>query len=140
MIRYKSVPYYDLKTLKVRGLVTLTYLTDKSCTSCYNVSIHKSIFGNPLGFAMKIVNETTYDISDPTGKALIDKYKITNVPTVIMKGDPAAYARLTAVWPQVGTVDSDGSYVFRNVGLLGVVYMNLTSGKIVNASMPTAAQ
>jgi hypothetical protein len=140
VLRYKAVPYYDLKTLKVRGLVTLTYLTDKSCTSCYNVSIHKSIFGNPLGFAMKIVNETTYDISDPTGKALIDKYKITNVPTVIMKGDPAAYARLTAVWPQVGTVDSDGSYVFRNVGLLGVVYMNLTSGKIVNASMPTAAQ
>ena len=140
VLRSNAVPYYDLKTSKIRGLVTLAYITDKSCTTCYNVSIHKTIFGNPLGFAMKIVNESSHDISDAAGKALIDKYKITNVPTVIMKGDPAAYARLTAVWPQVGTVESDGSYVFRNVGLLGVVYMNLSSGKIVNASIPVATQ
>jgi len=140
VLRSNAVPYYDLKTSKVRGLVTLSYITDKSCTTCYNVSIHKAIFGNPLGFAMKIVNESSYDISSDAGKALIDKYKITNVPTIIMQGDQAQYPRLVSVWYQVGTVESDGSYVFRNLDLLRVVYKNLTSGKIVNATMAVAAQ
>ena len=139
VLRYRAVPYYDLKEMKVRGLVSLIYLSDKSCKTCYNVSIHKQIFSNPAGFAMKIANESSYDISDAAGQALISKYSIVNVPTIIMQGDQAQYASLINVWPQVGTVEADGSYVFRNLDLLRATYKNLSSGKIINSSIPAPA-
>lgn len=132
--RSMAIPYYDIKQMKVRGLVSLTYLSDKTCGACYNVSIHKQILTNPSGLSLKVINETSYDISDTEGKKLVAKYKITEVPTSIITGDTSAYAQLTLVWPQVGTIESDGSYIFRNVSILNMVYKDLSTGKIVNAS------
>lgn len=126
-------PYYDLVKKTVRGRLNFIGLEDKTCADCYNVSVHKDIFlGN---FGAKFVTENTYDISSVEGKKLLAQYNITKVPTVIVIGDPAAYESLVAVWSQVGTVEKDGAYVFRNLDVLqGLTYKDLKTGETVKAA------
>jgi len=124
-----GVPYLDLTTNKVEGLVDLTYLSDKSCTTCYNVSVHKAILER---FGMKFSSETYVDISDNIGKALIAKYNITQVPTVVISKEASIYPGLQQVWPSVGSIEKDGSYIFRNPGLMsGSVFKDLSTGQII---------
>lgn len=116
-------PYYDIKTKAAVGLVDAIFLTDKSCKDCYDaVTTHKSILKN---FNVALNSEKTVDISDEEGKNLIKKYSIKIVPTVIFSDALKAYEKLTAVWDQAGSVESDGSYIFRNLDLLKVKYSSL---------------
>lgn len=142
ILRSLSPPYYDLSTQSVRGLVDAIYLTDKSCGTCYNVTLHKTIFQQNFGIDFQ--KETTYDVSDTTGADLVKKYNITDVPTVILTGDAAAYKQLEQAWSQVGTTEKDGAMVFRQIGLLqGITYKDLSTGKVVTAASatpPTATQ
>ncbi len=129
---YREVnpPYLELKTGKVRGLVSLTLLKDDSCDSCYDVNLHKKILTN---FGIKVVSEKTLDISSSNGKTLVEKYKIINVPTLILSKEAGDYEALASVWDQVGSVESDGSYIFRKTEVMGT-YKNLDTGDIVLVS------
>ncbi len=117
----------DITEKKVKGLVTLTLLDDKSCTECYNVSLHKLVLDR---FNMYIEDERMVDITDSEGKYLINKYSITQVPTIILSGEVSEYTALTNIWDQVGTVEEDGSYVFRKLEVMGT-YKDLTADKVV---------
>ena len=130
-------PYRDLATGTIRGSVTLIYLIDASCTTCYNVSLHKQVLSN-FGVT-KLDSEKTYDVASPEGKALITKYNITLVPTVILQGDVSAYKSLAGVWAPVGSVESDGSYIFRKPDVMNGPYRDLSSGKIITPAAPTAS-
>ena len=79
-----------------------------------------------------VANEETFDIKDIKGRQVRVKYDIKNVPTVIITGDLDAYETLKAAWDQVGTIEDDGAYVFRELDVLQVPYKDLTSGEIVN--------
>ena len=133
-------PYYDLATGTVKGLADLTLVVDRTCTECYNVSVHEQILTNPAGYNLKLASKKTLDVNDAEGKALVNKYKITSVPTFILSSEASAYASLVSVWPQVGTVETDGSYVFRQMGVMNVVYKNLTSGELVQPAAAAAGQ
>lgn len=125
VMRNLNPPYLDLATGNVVGYVDVTYITDKSCADCYPVNLHKQIL---TGMGVKLRTEKTTDVSDAAGKALTSKYKISAVPTVVLSGDIAKYTGLTQVWNQVGTIEMDGSYVFRQLDKLqDVKYKNLTS-------------
>ncbi len=116
-------PYYDMKSKTAVGLVDAIFLTDKSCKDCYDaITTHKSILKN---FNVVLNSEKTVDISDEEGKNLLTKYSIKVVPTVIFSDALKAYEKLTAVWDQAGTVESDGSYIFRKLDLLKVKYNSL---------------
>lgn len=116
-------PYIDGETGEIRGLVDVTYVTDESCSECYNVTVHKVVL---KGFGIVIDEETTIDIGTQQGQALLKKYGITKVPTIILSEDAAAYAALAQVWEQVGEIAEDGSYVFTNMEQLqGVKYTDL---------------
>ena len=117
----------DITEKKVKGLVTLTLLDDKSCIECYNVSLHKLVLDR---FNMYIEDERMVDITDSEGKYLINKYSITQVPTIILSGEVSEYTALTNIWDQVGTVEEDGSYVFRKLEVMGT-YKDLTADKVV---------
>ncbi|MBR9680215.1 MAG: hypothetical protein GOU98_00120 [Candidatus Altiarchaeota archaeon] len=118
-----AAPYFELKTKVTRGLVDITYLGDLACTECYDVSIHDTALGN-LGIYLS--DKTTYDISDSEGIELIEKYNITKVPTVILTGDLAAYDGFESIWADVGTVESDGTYIFREMDqITGAVFNEL---------------
>jgi len=135
--RQVQPPYYDLENKTVRGRLQFVGLTDATCKECYNVSIHKQIFLS--NFGVKFSSEQQYDVNSAEGKNLLAKYNITKVPTIIVTGDAEAYPSLTAVWPEVGTVEKDGAYVFRNLDALqGLSYKDLTTGKVVGTRAGTA--
>jgi hypothetical protein len=129
VLRNINPPYYDLSKKKIIGLLDITYLSAASCTTCYNVSIHKLALQN-LG--VNLDNEKNVDVASVEGKALVAKYGIALVPTVVITGEADKYATLVEVWKSVGTVESDGAYIFRHPELLqGAHYLNLTSGATI---------
>ena len=78
-------------------------------------------------------SEKTVDIASDEGKALIKKYSIKSVPTIILSKDADAYPALKQIWQQVGSVEEDGNYVFREVTQMGS-YKDLTTGDVVNGN------
>ncbi len=125
-------PYVEAANGAIRGRFSLIYLTDVSCTRCYDVLRHEVALTN-LGLTITPDNSKALDIKTAEGKEVVKKYKIKHVPTIILGGDLGAYAAFTQVWPTVGTIDEDGSYVFREAGEKNMgVYKELTSGKILD--------
>ena len=128
-----SGPYVEVGTGKLRGAVDVIVLEDSACPECYNASIHLTILER-FGF---FINRTeTLDVSSPEGKRLVRKYGIDAVPTVLVTGDTGVYETFMPVWNQVGTVESDGTMVFRKPEIFGT-YVNLTTGEIVQGRTVT---
>lgn len=130
VMREAMPPYIDLKTGEMRGAVNATFITDTSCDECYDVAIHEQILG---GYGMDFDVKNTVDVGAADGKALLKKYNITLVPTVIVTGDIEAYVQLLSMWEQVGTKETDGTLVFRSPEVLAMTYKDLSTGKIVEA-------
>ncbi len=116
-------PYWDLADDEAKGLVSIVYLTDDSCEDCYNVNIHKTVLEN---YGVFLAQESTVDISSSEGQDLVNKYSITQVPTIIASSDMKYYTDLEKVWEKVGSVEDDGSYVFRNVSIVSANYTDLS--------------
>lgn len=136
VLRLVNPPYINLTTGKLRGLVSVVYMADKSCTECYNVSVHREILASPQSFAVKLEKEETIDIDSAKGKDLIVKYNITQVPTVILSDEISAYPSTPAL-KQFFSVEKDGYYVFRKDSVVGN-YRDLTTNQIV--TIPTQPQ
>jgi hypothetical protein len=125
-------PFKDLTTGKIVGIVNVTYLYSGNCTTCYNVSMHRDILE---GYNVVFGAENMYDINSTQAKAIIAKYNITSVPTFVMSPDAKYYAALMSVWAGVGTNETDGWFVFRDMTVLSdITYIDLTTGKLVSAS------
>ena len=122
-----NAPYRDLKEEKIVGLVKLIFLTDSSCSKCFDVNINKIILQR-LG--VFINEEAAYDIVSEQGKALLSKYSIGKVPMLLMSPEAESYPALTKAWESVGTVEEDGWYVMRDVENLGT-YKDLATNEIV---------
>ncbi len=132
-----GAPYHDIKTDAVVGRVTLVMLKDETCTTCYDVAINRQILER---FGMSVTAQETYDIKTTSAKALIEKYKVTKVPTIIVSPDAQHYPSFVGVWKSVGTVESDGWYIMRKPDVLGT-YTDLSTGKIISPqekTQPTA--
>jgi hypothetical protein len=135
VLRNVSVPYYDFTDNKVHGLVTAVYITDKSCTECYDVKMHKEVLEQSFG--MKFKEEKSADVSEKAGKDLVKKYSIKYVPAILLDKEASEYKSLVDAWTQVGTVEPDGVFVFRNINLMqGVTYKDFES----NTTTSTPAQ
>jgi protein-disulfide isomerase-like protein with CxxC motif len=133
VLRNVTPPYRDMATRQVRGLVTITYLSDNTCAECYNASLHKLVLQQ--SFAMQFKDEKSYDVNGGQGKTLASKYNIKKVPTVLLDREAEAYAALDQAWSQIGTQETDGTFVFRSVELLeGVTYKDLGENKILNST------
>jgi|TARA_B100001964_G_scaffold244791_1_gene327925 hypothetical protein len=131
-----QAPYVETGNGKIRGLVDLSMLDDSTCLECYDAEIHKSILAR---FALAIDEEEKVDISSEKGKQLISKYDIESAPTIILTGDLEVYENFNIVWPQVGTVEDDGAYVFRTINSMGrgIVYKDISTGEIKGLSPTT---
>ncbi|MDP6139011.1 MAG: hypothetical protein QF655_03940 [Candidatus Woesearchaeota archaeon] len=134
-----QAPYVEAESGKIRGTVDLILLDDSSCSECYDVEIHKSILAR-LGLA--IGEEETIDTSSEQGKQLISQYNLESVPTIILTGDLEVYENLDNVWPQVGTVEDDGAYVFREITAMGqsIVYRDVDTGEIKGTTSATPTE
>ena len=126
-------PYLDLEDGDIKGEFEVVYLDDSSCERCYDVEDHNIIFDR---LAMIPSKRSTVDISSEEGKALIEEYVVTTVPTILIRGELEYYASLTEVWEFVGTKEEDGTYVLRKgVQDMGV-YKRLPSEEIVEIETP----
>lgn len=126
----KNIPkYYEIATGKTFGDFEMTFITDNSCASCYDVTTHAVALKN-LG--MMTDKTTTLEAASPEAKALIKKYKITSLPTVLLRGDLAQYQVFLKVWDSVGTKEADGTYVFREPGQKQMgTYVDLKTGHVI---------
>ena len=131
VLRLASPPFINLTNGKLRGIVDVIYLTDKSCTECYDINLHREILVNPQSFAIRLDKEETFDISDAEGKEIIAIYNITQVPTIILSNEISAYPS-NQILKQFFSVEKDGSYVFRRLSSVGT-YRNLATNQIVKA-------
>lgn len=130
-------PYIDLKEKQIKGLTKITYLTDKACTQCYDVKQHKEVI--EYAFGIYIASEETKDMSSTEGKALIDKYKITKVPTILLSSEANEYQMVQTLWDKLGTKETDGTLVFRNFEMTkDLIYNDLETNKLVNTSQMPA--
>lgn len=121
-------PYKEIESGKVRGIVDATIISERSCTECFDANSFEQIFGN---FGIKFREKTDQDIESADGKKTIEKYRIEQIPTIIMTGDVGAYENLTKLWSNIGTVENGSEYVLREgVKQLGA-YKDLISGRIV---------
>jgi hypothetical protein len=129
VLRTVNPPYYDLNTDSVKGVVLITRLTDESCDKCFDPAMIKDMFEKQL--MMKYGSDKTVDVSSEEGKALLEKYNITKVPTVILSSDAEEYPGITNVWDQIGVV-VDGDYVITKLETIpGVVYKDLETDEII---------
>lgn len=129
--------YVDLTTNKVVGLVEVTYLTDARCIDCYDPTLHEAILEK--NFGVRFQGERSVDVTSAEGRALQSQYAITQIPTVLLSSSASAYDRLTAAWQQVGSVEEDGTYLFRKNEALGpVVYKDLETGETIRPESDNA--
>lgn len=129
VMRQPVPPYKNLSTNATDGLVSAVYLTDDSCATCYNVSIHKAALSN---YDVYVVNESYVDAASLEGAAIIEKYNVTAVPTIILSKEAGSYYALKAAWPGLGSIETDGAFVFRNLDQLpGQVYKDLSNNSLV---------
>lgn len=138
VLRLVSPPYINVSTGKTDGLVDLTILVDSTCKECFNASVLKDLFAQ--SFNMVFAKTETVDVSTANGKTLAKKYNLELMPTVILSKTAITYPNIGQAWGQVGTIEQDGSFVFRNVPLLkdyfeqqeqSFSYKNITSGEIL---------
>ena len=129
-------PYKEVATGNVRGKFSVTYITDTTCKTCYDVMRHQQAMAN-LG--LKAADDKVVDVRSADGKKLQKQYTLTAVPTIILTGDLGEYDSLKVVWGGVGTQEKNGAYVFRENGIIAAqmgVYRNLKTGKIVTPASP----
>ena len=138
VLRTVYPPFINLTTGKLSGLVDIIYLTDKSCTECYDVSVHRQILTSPQTFSIKLGKETTLDFSEDNGKELIAKYNITGVPTIILSSEANVYPASQAL-NQFFSIEKDGSYVFRQLAAVGA-YKELATNQVVKPQQKTQGQ
>lgn len=126
-------PYALAASGEVKGRVQLTLVSDATCATCYEVREHQQILAR---FGISDPRATTLDVRSPAGRKLRQTYRLREVPTFVLQGEVAEYAQLTRIWSQVGTVETDGAYVFRaGVKDMGP-YRDLATGAVIK---PTPA-
>ncbi len=111
-------PYRNLISNKIVGLVDLIMLEDSTCLECYDVELNKRILAS---MGLNIKNENTYDVSSSQGKALISKYDIRSVPTIILSPEADIYEIFVNAWQQVGTKENDGWFIMRSPEVIGTI-------------------
>jgi hypothetical protein len=112
----------------------ITIVTSKKCenNSCFDINLFLQ------ALRQNQIKETGLDtvyIENRSGKKLVEKYKITKVPTVLIAGELDKNAILQKAWPVLGEV-IDKVFVFREVippyievasgqlkGVVNVVYL-----------------
>ena len=115
-------PYKDLEDKKIKGKVDITYIENKSCTDCLNISKLKTSFQQ---IGIYIEKENYLDLSSSKGKTLINKYNITEIPTVILSEEIKYYESLKNLLGSVGTFEDDEKFIFRKVSSLNAKYQKI---------------
>lgn len=103
-------PYIDAKTGTLKGKVSATLLLKKSCTNCVDL---KNVVTQLKQMGLLVTTVT--EIQAENGKELIQRYKITKAPTLLLSAEAIEYPVIKEVWEQIGSIEEDGMLVLREV-------------------------
>lgn len=107
-----SPPNKNIKTGKISGLVKVKYIEDSKCLNCTKA---KDISASIKSMGIYFDSETSIELNSDAGKALVKKYNLTFVPTIILSKEIKDYPQFRAVLSTAGTVESDGSFILRKL-------------------------
>ncbi|MFH1393345.1 MAG: hypothetical protein ABIH29_00510 [Candidatus Micrarchaeota archaeon] len=130
-------PYVDLgNDHKIVGLVEIVKLVDSSCEDCFDPEpLAQSITS---AFGLYVAEQNEYDISSPEGRALVEKYDITLVPTVLVSPEASEYSDFSETWTSAGdTMEADGWYVYRSHAMISseLIYRDLSAPELPENQM-----
>jgi len=117
------LPFYDIASQKPRGIVHAVLLKDKTCKTCFDESQYLAATKR---IGITVESSVVYDVASSKGAALVKKYHITKVPTLLLSPEIQDYNGFISIWKKVGTVEKDGWLVFREVQKMGK-YENIKS-------------
>lgn len=123
-----NAPYYSQANGSVQGRLIATYLTMESCERCSDAAL----FQDALAEAGAVPSEEIFvDAQSPEGAALIRKYNITAVPTLLLNDGARHHPGVHAGWEIVGTIEPDGTYVLRDLQRLQATYYDRLTGQVM---------
>lgn len=123
--REMSPPYINITSKEIVGRVSVTYLQDRTCEDCYDPEAFHNRILQSMG--LFIENKQSVDVASPKGKEMLKRYSILKLPTIILKGDMEKYPALVGAWRNVGSVEEDGSYIFRRVEVANQPFKDLSA-------------
>jgi hypothetical protein len=127
---FADVPpvYFDVAKNEFVGRIYVTYLQDSSRKFLINYLPPFVAQLNSLG--IKVSNATALKYNGSEGSALVRKYNITRIPAMILSKGAADYPAIAQAWPQIGSVEADGTLVSRN---LTPPYIDIKANKSIGA-------
>lgn len=130
VLREVYPPYIDLTNGSLMGQVKLIFLLAPNCGTCYDPVIHEAVLTRR--YDVVVFNETNLTYASAEGAALVRKYNITAVPTVLISPELSVYPGMEDLWLSgLGSKESDGWYVFRNMSAFGsnTTYFDLAANR-----------
>lgn len=127
---FRDIPpvYFDTAKNEFVGRISITYLQDSSKAFLIN---YLPPFIAQLGtLGIKVSSSTALEYNGSEGIALVRRYNITRVPTMILSKGAADYPAIAQAWPQIGSVEADGAFVSRS---LTPPYLDLAANKSIGA-------
>ncbi|MBI4141795.1 hypothetical protein HY484_02650 [Candidatus Woesearchaeota archaeon] len=116
--------YFDVATGKTKGKVTATIINDNACKECLDLTIlTKQLRSAGVSLTEKVISSETTE-----AQSIIKRYKIEKLPTLILSQDAGEYGLIQNVWEQVGTKETDNTFVLRK---LTPPYKDLVKGQII---------
>ena len=125
ILRSVKPPFVDLTNHSIRGYVDAVYIVNSSCTDCFDISGLSDYLVQSAG--IELSNTTSYEINSTQGAALVKKYNLTAIPTLLFSPELSVYPHMKEIWlNQTNSIEADGWYVFRSYQYIQKPYQNLT--------------
>ncbi len=121
-VHFFSSPTGPLDPPLATKVVSVTLIKDSSCADCIDMN---KLIDEMRGKGITIGGITSSEVNE--SRNLIEKYSITKVPTLILSKEFSEYPEVRDSWENFGSVETDGSYVYRNVL---PPYREVESGKV----------
>lgn len=123
--------YLETGTGKLRGEINATFISAPDKNGVFDAQeVFMQILQNAFG--IKPIGQETVSYNSPEGKALVSKYGMEKLPAFIISGDLNAYNGFPESWKEIGSIEPDNSFVFRQLGAIrGLSYFDLNKNEVV---------
>lgn len=120
-----KAPYLDIASKEIKGKVKIMEIIDSSCKECISLSSVPLSLGKS---GVLISNWEKVEYNSPKGKALISKFGIKEIPTLLISTDINYYENIKKGLDQLGLSEKQGYYILHAVN---PPYRDLSENKIV---------
>lgn len=120
-----GVPFIDIESGEVKGLVSYTNIVDSSCKNCSDIS---QVVTYLKDNGVKFSQEQIVEYNTEAGQTFINQFGIKEVPSIIISSEVLEYPGISEVWSSLNATEKDGYYVLHP---LSPPYRDLLLNKVV---------